>query len=160
MMNITRVNLPEIAIIGKQGLCTKDNNLAKELWIQANSHFAEVASLGMKEMDGSYVGFWGAMSDESMSYLPWTDNFSRGYYLAGIEVYRDTKVPDGWVKWILPSRTYLKVLVETGHYFEIFHNVIQNIIKGMKMKLSGAVCDYTKPATGMNYILFPVEDIE
>ncbi len=42
-----------------------------------------------------------------MSFLPWTDDFSRGLYLAGIEVYEDTPVPDGWVKWVLPARKYL-----------------------------------------------------
>lgn len=158
-MNITIVNLPEIAIIGKLGFCTIENNIVAELWNQANSHFAEVAPLGMKEKDGSYVGFWGAMSDETLSYLPWTDNFSRGYYLAGIEVYKDTLVPNGWTKWIMPSRTYLKVLIESGHYSDIFQNVIENTIPEMKMKLCGAVCDYTEPSTGNNFLFFPVEKV-
>lgn len=155
-MNISIVNLPEIAILGQLGFCTKDSNIVTELWNQANSHFAEVAPLGMKEEDGSYVGFWGAMSDETLSYLPWTDNFSRGYYLAGIEVYKDTLVPDGWTKCVMPSRTYLKVLIEPGTYSDVFYNVINTIISDYKMKLSGAVCDYTEPATGNNYLLFPV----
>ena len=47
------------------------------------------------------------MSDETMSFLPWTDDFSRGLYLAGVEVYEDTPVPDGWVKWVMPARKYL-----------------------------------------------------
>ena len=42
----------------------------------------------MKNADGSYVGFWGAMSDETMSFMPWTDDFSRGLYLAEILVYK------------------------------------------------------------------------
>ncbi len=158
-MDLSIVNLPEIAIIGKLGLCTKEKNIAPELWNQANSHFADVAALGMKEKNGIYVGFWGAMSDETMSFLPWTDHFSRGYYLAGIEVYMDTAVPDGWTKWIMPSRTYLKVLIEPGQYFTVFHNIIENRIPEMRMKLSGAACDYTEPATGKNYLLFPVNTI-
>ncbi|MDD3123737.1 MAG: GyrI-like domain-containing protein [Candidatus Izemoplasmatales bacterium] len=158
-MNITIVNLPEIAVIGKLGFCTKDNNVAPELWNEANSHFADVASLGMKEKNGFYVGFWGAMSDETMSYLPWTDDLSRGYYLAGIEVYKDTTVPNGWTKWIMPPRTYLKVLIEPDQYFDVFQNVIKNKIPEMKMKLSGAACDYTEPETGINYLFFPVNNI-
>jgi hypothetical protein len=158
-MDITIVNLPEIAIIGKLGLCTKERNIVQELWNQANTHFSEVAPLGMKEKDGSYVGFWGAMSDETMSYFPWTDNFTKGYYLAGIEVYQDTIVPDGWTKWNMPARIYLKVLIEPSHYSSIFTNVIQNKIPEMKMELSGAVCDFTEPATGKNYLLFPVKYI-
>ena len=157
-MNMMTVVLPEITIIGKQGMCTKEKDIVQELWKQANGHFAEVAHLGMKEKNGSYVGFWGAMSDESMSFLPWTDNFSRGYYLAGIEVDKDTVVPDGWVKWTMPARTYLKVLVEPGQYLAIFQNVISGILPKMNLKISGAVCDYTEPATGTNYLLFPVNN--
>jgi len=33
------IDLPEIAIIGKEGLCTKEKNLAQDLWRQANSDF-------------------------------------------------------------------------------------------------------------------------
>ena len=72
-----------------------------------NSNFCEIADFGMKNADGSYVGFWGAMSDETISFMPWTDDFSTGFYLAGIEVYENTEVPDGWVKWIMPDRKYL-----------------------------------------------------
>lgn len=39
----------------------------------------------MKEKNGAFVGFWGAMSDETMSFMPWTDNFTRGYYLDMVE---------------------------------------------------------------------------
>ncbi len=89
------IDLPEIAIIGKEGLCTKEKNVAQELWQQANSAFREIADLGMKNTDGSFVGFWGAMSDETLSFLPWTEDFSRGLYLAGVEVYEDAAAPTG-----------------------------------------------------------------
>ena len=42
-----------------------EKNIVQQLWQEANSHFNEVAALGMKNSDGTYVGFWGAMSDES-----------------------------------------------------------------------------------------------
>ena len=83
MIRYEIIDLPEITIIGKEGLCTKEKNVVQALWQQANAHFNEIADLGMKNPDGSFVGFWGAMSDETMSFLPWTDNFSRGLYLAG-----------------------------------------------------------------------------
>ena len=70
------IDLPKIAIIGKEGLCTKEKNVVQDLWQQANSNFCEIADLGMKNADGSFVGFWGAMSDETMSFMPWTDGFS------------------------------------------------------------------------------------
>lgn len=156
-MTIKTVELPEIAVIGKLGFCSKENNIVEELWNQAKIHFDEVAELGMKEKDGSYVGFWGAMSDETMSFLPWTDHFSKGYYLAGIEVSKHMDAPAGWTKWILPARKYLFVEVQKDQYKNIFEDVILNQISKMGFELDGAVCDYTKPSTGENYLFFPVK---
>lgn len=156
-MEMKIVSLPQIAIIGKQGLCTKDKNVAQALWKEANTHFEEIASLGMKEKDASYVGFWGAMSDETMAYLPWSDHYTCGYYLAGLEVYIDTKAPIGWTKWILPARTYLKVLLDPKHYMETFQAVIHQTIPKLNMRLCGAVCEFIDPSTQTNYLLFPID---
>lgn len=158
-MDIRIVDLPEIAIIGKEGFCTEESNIVQDLWKQANEDFGEVLEFGMKEENGEFVGFWGAMSDETMSFMPWTNNFTRGYYLAGIEVYRDAKAPEGWKKWIMPARKYLVTEVEFDCYMEIFKDVLENQIPFRNMKLSGAVCDYTEPLTGKNYLFFPVETI-
>lgn len=152
------VDLPEINIIGKEGLCTKDNNICQDLWKQANEHFNEVAELGMKEKDGSFVGFWGAMSDETMSFLPWSDGFSRGLYLAGTEVVHEAEAPAGWVKWTMPARKYLIEDVTPETYGDIFSETINNTIPGMNMELCGAVCDYTEPKTGQNKLFFPVKE--
>ena len=46
------VILPMITVIGKEGLCTTEKNIVQELWQEANSHFNEVAALGMKNSDG------------------------------------------------------------------------------------------------------------
>ena len=156
MINYKIIDLPRIAIIGKEGLCTKEKNVVQNLWQQANSNFSDIANLGMKNADGSFVGFWGAMSDETMSFLPWTDDFSRGLYLAGIEVYEDTAVPEGWVKWVMPSRRYLVTEIQPENYGEIFGHVINSLIPELGMKLAGAVCDFTEPATGQNKLFFPV----
>lgn len=151
------VDLPKIAIIGKEGLCTREKNVVQTLWQQANSNFNEVADIGMKNADGSYVGFWGAMSDDTMAFMPWSDDFSRGLYLAGIEVYEDTVVPEGWVKWVMPARKYLVTDVTPDSYGEMFGSVINSLIPKLGMKLVGAVCDFTEPATGQNKLFFPVE---
>ena len=155
MMKYEMIDLPEIAIIGKEGLCTKENNVVQDLWQQVNSDFCDIADLGMKNADGSFVGFWGAMSDETMSFMPWTDDFSRGLYLAGIEVYEDTPVPEGWVKWIMPARKYIVTDVAPESYGETFRNVIDSLIPELGMKLAGAVCDFTEPATGQNKLFSP-----
>lgn len=158
-MDIKIVDLPEIAIIGKEGFCTEEENIVQYLWKQANENFGEVLELGMKEKDGSFVGFWGAMSDETMSFMPWTNGFSRGYYLAGIEVYKEAEAPKGWKKWILPARQYLVMEVEAERYMEIFKDGLTKQIPSIKKKLSGAVCDYTEPSTGKNFLFFPIEDL-
>ena len=92
-----------------------------------------------------------------MSFLPWTDNFSRGLYLAGVEVYEDTPVPDGWVKWVIPARKYLVTDVTQEIYGKMFKEVINSVIPELGMKLAGAVCDFTEPLTGQNRLFFPVE---
>ena len=58
-MDIKIVDLPEIAIIGKEGFCTEKSNIVQNLWKEANENFDEVLELGMREKDGSFVGFWG-----------------------------------------------------------------------------------------------------
>ena len=155
-MNYEIIDLPKIAIIGKEGLCTKEKNAVQDLWQQANFNFREIAELGMKNADGYYVGFWGAMSDEKRSFLPWTEDFSRGLYLAGLEVHEDTPVPAGWVKWVMPARKYLVTEVTPDSYGEIFRSVMNSLIPELGMKLAGAVCDFTEPATGQNKLFFPV----
>lgn len=156
-MRIEFVKLPEIAVIGKEGFCTSEDNQVQKLWNEANAHFDEVAALGMRYPDGTYVGFWGVMSDESRSFLPWTDEFKRGLYLAGIETYLDSCPPEDWKKWIMPARTYLVTEVESSNYSQIFDEVISQIIPSKGLKLTGAVCDYTEPNTGKNKLFFPVE---
>ena len=157
MVKYEIIDLPEIAIIGKAGLCTKEKNVVQDLWQRANADFSEIANLGMRNTDGSFTGFWGAMSDETLSFLPWTDDFSRGLYLAGIEVYEDAAAPDGWVKWVMPARKYLVTDVFPESYGVTFRNVIDSLIPELGMKLAGAVCDFTEPATGQNKLFFPVE---
>ena len=151
------VDLPKIAIIGKEGLCTKEKNVVQDLWQQATLNFSDVADLGMKNADGSYVGFWGAMSDETMSFMPWTEGFSRGLYLAGVEVYEDSEAPAGWARWVMPARKYLVTEVDPENYGETFRYVIDHLIPELGMKLAGAACDFTEPATGQNRLFFPVE---
>ena len=150
------IDLPEIAIIGREGLCTKEKNVVQDLWQQANSNFGDVADIGMKNADGSFVGFWGAMSDKTKSFMPWTDDFSRGLYLAGVEVYEDAAVPDGWVKWVMPARKYLVTEVQAENYGKVFEYAIKSLIPELGLKLAGAVCDFTEPATGQNKLFFPV----
>ena len=159
LVEINIIDLPAITVIGKEGLCTTGKNIVQLLWQETNSHFNEVAALGIKNPDGTYVGFWGAMSDESKSFRPWTHQFTRGLYLAGVETYADAIAPEGWTKWVIPARKYIVVDIEPNRYGEIFDEVMNNTISEKGMKLAGAVCDYTEPVTGKNKLFFPVESI-
>jgi len=156
-MEIVLVDLPEIAVIGKEGLCTEQQNIVPVLWQEANTHFPEVAELGLKAPDGTYLGFWGAMSDEGKTFQPWTHQFSRGLYLAGIQTEVTAQAPEGWTKWILPARTYLVIDVSPETYGDTFREVIRTVLPERRMKLAGAVCDYTEPSTGKSKLYFPVE---
>lgn len=53
----------------------------------------------------------------------------------------------------MPARKYMAVDVEPDRYGEIFDQVIHNTISEKGMRLAGAVCDYTEPATGKIEIL-------
>lgn len=156
-MNIKIINLPETAIIGREGLCTAEKNVVSDLWQQANSLFFEVAELALKNEDGSFKGFWGAMSDEKMNFLPWEDGFTKGLYLAGVEVLKESEAPAGWTKWVLPARKYIVCDVDSDSYMQVFTAVINEEIPKLGLRLSGAVCDFTEPKTGRNRLLFPVD---
>ena len=57
----------------------------------------------------------------------------------------------------MPARKYLVTEVDPENYGEIFGYVIKALIPELGMKLAGAVCDFTEPATGQNKLFFPVE---
>ena len=51
----------------------------------------------------------------------------------------------------------LPIDVSSENYGETFRNVIDSLIPELGLKLAGAVCDFTEPATGQNKLFFPVE---
>ena len=156
-MNVRMVDLPEITVIGKMGLNTREHPAAPALWAEANSHFGEVAALGKRGEDGNYTGFWGAMSDTGLRFLPWEDGFTRGLYLAGVEAESGAEAPEGWTRWVLPARRWLVAEVEQDRYGEVFTQVIREVIPGLGLRLSGAACDFIEPATGKTELYFPVQ---
>ncbi|MGN0779425.1 MAG: AraC family transcriptional regulator, partial [Aristaeellaceae bacterium] len=86
------------------------------------------------------------------SFRPWTDGFTRGLYLAGVECAPDAQPPQGWVRWLVPGFEYLCAERESDATFaEMFDHM-----KRSSLSLAGAAQDFTCPATGKNYILFPI----
>ena len=141
-------------VIGKVGSTLDGEGFIQKLWDNANSHFNEVAHLAKKDANGNLVGIWGAMSDMSHSFKPWEDGFRKGLYLTGVECVDHAEAPDGWTKWIIPGYQYIVVENHNG----VFEDTIGQM-KEEGIPLVGAVHDYTDPATGKNYMYFPIREI-
>lgn len=140
------------SVIGKEGSTNDGKEFIQGLWNEANVHFNEVAELAKKDEKNNLIGIWGAMSDLSHSFKPWEDNFTKGLYLAGVEVTDGAEAPPGWVKWTIPSYEYIYVKNENPSTFE-------DVIKYLKEKsilLAGAIHDFNCPETGQGYIFFPI----
>ena len=153
-MNIHRCEKKSFVVIGKEGSSLDGEGFVQNLWNDANSHFEEIQHLAKRNNDGSISGIWGAMSDFSRSFLPWED-FSKGYYLAGVECSDDAEAPGGWTKWTIPGYEYIYVECEGDDTF----SMAINYLKDNDIPLAGAVHDFTCPRTGKNYMFFPVRKI-
>lgn len=101
-MKYELINKESFAVIGKLGSTADGDGFIAKLWQEANAHFEEVSSLAKKNPNGSFAGFLGLMSDFEMNFAPWEDGFSKGLYLAGVEVEKSAEPPKGWVKWVSP----------------------------------------------------------
>lgn len=154
-MKIEKCIKETFVVIGKEGSSLEGQNFIQKLWADANSQFHEIQKLAKKDQSGNIVGIWGAMSDFSRSFQPWEDNFSKGYYLAGIECNDNAEAPEGWMKWVIPSYEYIYVEYENENTFpEVLDYMNLNNIT-----LVGAVHDFTCPETGKNYMFFPIRII-
>lgn len=145
----------KFCVIGKEGSTELGEGFVAKLWEDANSHFGEVAPLAKLRPDGSLAGCWGAMSDLSRSFKPWEDGFSKGLYLAGIECPDDAEAPEGWVKWEIPGFKYVRVKCGDA---DTFANALAYLAQS-GLALAGAVHDFTDPASGENFMLFPIEKL-
>ena len=151
-MQVERVVKEAFAVIGLEGSTEEGAGFVQRLWAEANGRFTEVEPLALRDENGCLLGVWGAMTDPSRSFLPWTENYTRGLYLAGVECAMDAEPPEGWVKWLVPGFEYLRVERESDATFaEMIGYMKQN-----GMTLTGAAQDFTCPTTGKNYILFPI----
>ncbi len=151
-MNIHKYVKEPFAVIGKEGSTCDGDGFVQRLWAEANANFSQVAPLAKKDEDGNLVGIWGAMTDFYRRFLPWTEGFSQGLYLAGVECDADAEAPEGWTKWEIPGFEYLRVecTCET-----VFADMIR-YLESQRIPLAGAVQDFTCPQTGKNYMLFPI----
>ena len=154
-MKIEMLTKDPFTVIGKEGSTLDGEGFIQKLWAEANAHFGEVAHLARRDAQGNFAGFWGAMSDLSRTFQPWEDGFSKGLYLAGVECNDGAEAPAGWTKWEIPGYEYLRAEVEGE---TTFSDVLQ-YLREHDLTLAGAVHDYTCPATGKNYMYFPIKTL-
>ncbi len=150
-MQIERIIKSAFTVIGLEGSTAEGADFITRLWAEANARFGEVAPLARTGADGTLLGIWGAMSDMARTFAPWEEDFTTGLYLAGVECAEDTVPPPGWTKWRIPGYEYLRAPAEEG----IFPQMLQ-YIRENGLHLVGAVHDFTNPATGRGYMLFPI----
>ena len=150
-----RIIKPAFAVIGMEGSTEDGPGFIQTLWEKANGRFGEVAALAKANADGSLAGVWGAMSDFSRSFLPWEDGFTRGLYLAGVEVKGDAQPPEGWVRWDIPGFEYVRVENDAP---DVFPRTLA-ALAAEGLSLAGAVHDFTDPETGKGYMCFPVRNL-
>lgn len=94
-MEIKRYIKNTFSVIGKEGSTNDGDGFIQRLWGEANSQFAEVEHLAKRNEAGNLAGIWGAMSDFSHSFRPWEEDYSKGVYLAGVEVADEAVAPEG-----------------------------------------------------------------
>lgn len=153
-MEIQTCDLPSVTVVGIEGRAEQGANPVSALWAEANARFGEVEALALRDGNNVPAGVWGAMSDESRSFLPWEDGFSRGLYLAGVEVPPDAQPPEGWTKWTLPAFACLRIRAE-GDYAAAFRAGLEELAR-RGLTLAGAVQDCHRPAeNGQLYLYFP-----
>lgn len=143
---------PAFTVIGREGSTADGPDFVATLWAEANAHFAEVQDLALRDENGDFVGFWGAMSDLSRSFAPWEDNFTRGLYLAGVECAADAVPPAGWTRWRIPGFEFLRVKSEGMATF----TEMMAWMEEHGLSLAGAALDFTCPKTGENYLFCPI----
>lgn len=150
-----RIIKPAFSVIGVEGSTEDGPGFIPALWEKANSRFGEVAHLAKTNPDSTLCGVWGAMSDFSRSFRPWEDDFTKGLYLAGVEVKDDAQPPEGWVRWDIPGFEYIRV---ENNAPDVFPRTLEALAKE-GLTLAGAVHDFTDPATGKSYMLFPIRKL-
>lgn len=154
-MDLTKYTKETFAVIGKEGSTREGGGFIQRLWADANAHFGEIAPLAKKDDNGNVLGIWGAMTDFSRSFQPWEENYSKGLYLAGVECAAEAEAPSGWTKWIVPGFEYLCAENKgEGTFFEAI-----GCLQERGIPLAGAVQEFNSPATGKEYLLFPVKPL-
>lgn len=155
-MKIITREMETITLLGKIKFVQGGSGV-KDVWEAANCHFDEIKTLAKKTREGKVLGVWGAMSDRSMSFLPWENQLSEGFYMAGLECEHDVTASEGWSKWTLPAFRCLYVQVQ-NNYPDVMKHILREYMPLHQQTLVGAIQEFYDPAeNGQLYLLFPIE---
>ncbi len=139
-------------VIGKEGTTNEGVGFIPRLWQEANAHFSEVSDLIKRDAEGDLCGIWGAMSDWTRTFQPWSDNHTRGLYLAGFEVEADAEPPPGWSRWRIPAFAFLYTQNDKPDRLAAGIAALQK----QGYTLAGAVQEFTCPQSGRRYLFYPI----
>ena len=157
-MDIQVVSKHSFSVIGKegQGPAESSQQWIPPLWMDANTHFAEIASLAKQDDAGRIAGIWGAMSDIGNTFKPWDQ---QGKYLAGCEALDGASPPAGWTKWTIPAFTYVVATCSQSQYGDTFRYILKEFFPSNHYTLAGAVQEYyPEPGnTGRIALYFPIK---
>lgn len=153
-MEFLKCTMNAFSVIGKEGSTEDGEDFVQKLWQEANSHFDELAPLAKRSEEG-LAGFWGLMTGPKRQFEPWEDNFTKGFYLAGVEVEDGAQPPQGFTKWTVPAFEYIYCKAG-GDYRQAFSGGLAYLSEN-GLKLAGAVQDYTCPQEQQAYLFFPVK---
>lgn len=150
MMALTFIELPVFAVIGVEASSEDGAGFVARAWDTANARFSEVAHMALADENGA-PRIWGLMSDMSRSFRPWEDNFTKGLYIAGIEVAPEAQPPAGWTKWVSPAYRYAVFPMTDS---DSFARALEALTES-GLALAGAAYDRIVPGKG-TFIYMPV----
>ncbi len=146
------LNLPSFSVVGKLTSTKEGPGSIERVWNEAENQLKIVSSSVL--FIGCMPSFWGLMSDFSLSFAPWENDFKEGLYLAGFELKDPSFVPpEGWVKWDVKENRYL--VYEVGEDYQTSFKEGLDCLKNEGYVLSGAAFDHLE--NGVSYIYYPIE---
>ncbi len=156
-MDIRLVERVAFSVVGQEG-CGPSSEGWKwvpPLWQALSEKISDIGDLFLCDMQGNPLGAWGAMTDMTRSFMPWTE---AGRYLAGFEVAAESVAPSGWSKWDIPGYRYLVAGCTQTSYQEVFYAVLHEYMPKERYELVGAVHEYYGPGKGADELelYFPI----
>ena len=156
MIEIKECHFEAFSVIGVVGDDSAGPGYIGKLWQEINTKGKAILHLAKKDDDGSIMGAWGLMNDETLSFLPPGQKTAKTVYMAGIEVEDDARVPKGFAKWVVPASDYLYAPAGRNK-LDTMKSILQYAEEHEWMPASCAF-DFMPPESEM-YLFLPVKKV-